>query len=106
MNALAGYEIPLRNNRSLDFNFKVVWAGGRRVIPVDPSVTINDERRDYSRAYEEQVPDYFRLDGRISIIRHKKRSTHEFAIDLTNITNRSNEYDRFYNSRINEVEVE
>ena len=106
VNALAGYEVPLRKNRSLDFNFKVVWAGGRRVIPVDPSITINDERRDYSRAYEEQVPDYFRIDGRISIIHHKKRATHEFAIDLTNITNHWNEYDRHYNSSINEVEIE
>jgi hypothetical protein len=106
VNALAGYEVLLGKNRSLDFNFKVVWAGGRRVIPVDPSITINDERRDYSRAYEEQVPDYFRIDGRISIIQHKKRSTHEFAIDLTNITNHLNEYDRHYNSNINEVEIE
>lgn len=106
VNALAGYEVPLRKNRSLDFNFKVVWAGGRRIIPVDPAITINDERRDYSRAYEEQVPDYFRIDGRISIIHHKKRATHEFAIDLTNITNNSNEYDRHYNSSINEVEIE
>jgi hypothetical protein len=106
VNALAGYEVPLKKNRSLDFNLKVVWAGGRRIIPVDPKITDNDERRDYSRAYEEQVPDYFRIDGRISIIRHKKRSTHEFAIDLTNITNRSNEYDRFYNSTTNEVEIQ
>jgi hypothetical protein len=106
VNALAGYEVPLKKNRSLDFNFKVVWAGGRRVIPVDPSITANDERRDYSRAYEEQVPDYFRIDGRISVIQHKKRSTHEFAIDLTNITNHLNEYDRFYNSKTNEVDIE
>ncbi len=106
INALAGYEVPIGKNRSLDFNFKVVWAGGRRVIPVDPSVTVNDERRDYNRAYEEQVPDYFRIDGRISIIRHKRKSTHEFAIDLTNITNHLNEYDRYYNSSVNKVEIE
>jgi hypothetical protein len=106
INALAGYEVPIGKNRSLDFNFKVVWAGGRRVIPVDPSITVNDERRDYSRAYEEQVPDYFRIDGRISVIHHKKKSTHEFAIDLTNITNHLNEYDRYYNSSVNKVEIE
>jgi hypothetical protein len=106
INALAGYEVPIGKHKTLDFNFKVVWAGGRRVIPVDLSITENDERRDYSRAYKEQVPDYFRIDGRLSVIHHKKRTTHEFAIDLTNITNHSNEYERYYDSRTNTIEMQ
>ncbi len=100
VNALAGYEYIINNRSSLQFNIKLVTAGGRRIIPLDEARSMEKKESVYiyERAYEPQVPSYFRLDGRISYLRHSKRITQEWAVDLTNITDQKNEYERFYNS--------
>jgi outer membrane receptor protein involved in Fe transport len=100
VNALAGYEHTINERSSLQFNIKLVTAGGRRIIPLNVEQTIlkEEEVYYYNQAYESQIPAYFRLDGRVSYLRHSKKITQEWAIDLTNITDNHNEFDRYYDS--------
>ncbi len=100
INALTGYEHSINNRSSLQFNVKFVTAGGRRIIPLNVEQTLEKEENvyNYGRAYEPQIPAYFRLDGRISYLRHSKKITQEWAIDLTNITDHLNEFGRSYST--------
>jgi hypothetical protein len=107
INALVGYEWPLNERSSLNFNVRTVAAGGRRVIPHDEeqSIAEGEDVFNYDEAYELQLADYFRLDARVDYRISGRRTSHEIGLDLTNLTNRSNEFQRFYNSATNQIET-
>lgn len=98
LNVLGGYEFELKKNVLLNTNIRTVYAGGRRIIPFDPikSEEINDTKYIYEQAYEKQVNDYFKIDFRIGVILQKKKTTHEFALDISNLTNHKNVYREKY----------
>jgi hypothetical protein len=87
-NLLGGYEHKLGKNSMLTFNVKTVLAGGKRYIPIDieESLAQNKEVRDWSKVYSEKYDDYFRTDLRLGVKINKKKFSHEFAVDLQNIT--------------------
>jgi hypothetical protein len=92
VNFLSGYTFDIGKYNSLSLDFKVVTAGGKHYIPVDlgQSRQIGAEILDYSKAYEPNYPNYFRLDGRISFkLNHKKFNT-ELAFDVQNLTKQQN----------------
>jgi hypothetical protein len=98
-NVLGGYEFELKENVLLNLNLRTVYAGGRRIIPFDyeKSKEENDTHYLYDQAYEKQVKNYFRVDFRMGVIFQRKRTTHELAIDISNITNRKNVSREKYN---------
>ncbi len=69
-------------------------SSGRWVVPHDEEKTIEEGEDVYNldEAYELQLAPYFRLDTRVGYKRNGKKASHEIAVDLTNITNRPNEY--------------
>jgi hypothetical protein len=87
-NLLGGYEHKLGKNSMITVDLKTVWAGGKRYTPIDieESLTQNQEVRDWSRAYSEKYEDYFRTDLRLGLKVNNRRFSHEWAIDLQNIT--------------------
>lgn len=99
VNALGGYEFELKNNLLLNLNLRTVYAGGRRIIPVDyeRSMADNENHYNYDKAYDKQVSNYFRMDFRIGLIFQRSKTTHEFALDISNITNHKNVYREKYN---------
>jgi len=50
-----------------------------------------------------QLDDYFRADVKLSYRINRPKLTHEFAIDLQNITNRDNVFAQSYNARTNSI---
>jgi len=92
VNALAGYSLKLGASNSINFDAKVVWAGGKRYIPIDlnksnqtgAKVLINEQ------AYEPQFPDYYRIDIRIGFKLNRKLFSMETAFDVQNINNHKN----------------
>jgi hypothetical protein len=106
-NALFGYEMPVRENGAIDFNIRTVAGGGRRVIPHNEEKTLeeSDDVYIYDQAYESRMAPYFRLDTRVGYKYNGLRVRHEIAIDLTNITNRPNEWERTYNESSNQLEM-
>jgi hypothetical protein len=106
-NALFGYELPLSENSSIDFNIRTVAGGGRRIIPHDEEKTLQ-EGKDvyiYDRAYEDRLAPYFRLDTRVGYKYNGLRIRHEIALDLTNVTNRANEWELRYDETSNQIEM-
>lgn len=107
-NALIGYEYPISERSSLNFNIRAVTAGGRRVIPLDEEQTIEQGENVYilEESFELQLAPYARLDTRVGYKLNGKKASHEIAVDLTNITNRPNEYSQAYNSTTNQIEMQ
>lgn len=106
-NALFGYELPIRENSAIDFNIRTVAGGGRRIIPHNEEKTLQEDEDVYiyDRAYDERLAPYFRIDTRMGYKYNGLRVRHEIAIDLTNVTNRANEWEWRYNDVSNRIEM-
>lgn len=95
VNGLFGYEktIGKKQKNSISTGMKITWAGGRRYSPVDSLATAGDPINVHFVEEERnslQFPDYFRVDLKLGYKINGKRATHEFALDLLNITNHKN----------------
>jgi hypothetical protein len=106
-NALFGYELPIRENSAIDFNIRTVAGGGRRIIPHNEEKTLQEDEDVYiyDWAYDVRLAPYFRIDTRMGYKYNGLRVRHEIAIDLTNVTNRANEWERRYNDVSNRIEM-
>lgn len=100
VNALGGYQIPINKTMSVDLNLRVVWAGGKRnpYIDLNQSIATGETVYDDSKAYSIREKDYFKLDGRLSFKMNGKKTTQEWALDITNLTNHHNVYSRYYDN--------
>jgi hypothetical protein len=82
-------------------------AGGRYYTPVDleASQAAGFEILDEENAFSERFPGYFRLDTKfgVRINSKKKKVSHQFFIDIQNVTNNENVFARRYNRQTNEV---
>jgi hypothetical protein len=103
VNLLGGKEWKVGARNSLAFDFKLKAAGGRYYTPVDleASKAAGVEIRDESQAFEKQLNDYFRADIKLSYRMNRSKVTHEFSVDLQNVTNRTNDFLPVYNRRTN-----
>jgi hypothetical protein len=87
-NLLSGYEYKINEKSMLTFDIKLVWAGGKRYVPIDfeKSQQEKKEERNWDLAYTDKYDDYFRTDLRIGFKLNGRKITQEWAIDLQNIT--------------------
>ncbi len=103
LNVLGGKEWKVGNMNTLALDIKLKAAGGRYYTPVDleASQEAGVEIRDESQAFEAQLNDYFRADVKMSYRMNRPKVTHEFSIDLQNVTSRTNDFLPVYNRRTN-----
>jgi len=115
-NFLAGKEFPVgkNGNNSLSFNGKLIFAGGKRQAPINvvasraesfaqnQAVTIFR----FDQNYEEKLDGFFRMDIGISYRKNKKNLTSVISLDIQNLTQRENEFSRFFNGRAVESETQ
>ena len=110
VNALAGKEIKVgRGQRnSLNLDWKMTVAGGRYVTPIDLERSRLAGQAVYreQQAFSRQLDDYFRTDLKIAYRRNQGKTTHEFSLDLQNLTNRKNVFTPRYNPRTNVLGTE
>ena len=104
-NVLGGYERHLFGPVSLTLDARIVFAGGKRYVPIDldASKIANHTVVDWDKAYESKYDDYFRTDLRIGFKMNGNNSTMEFAIDLQNLTNTQNIFSQSYNPRTQDI---
>lgn len=107
-NFLFGKEFKVGANRrnAFTFDMKVTNAGGRYYTPVDlaASQAAGLEILDDSKAFSERFDPYFRLDTKFGFrLNGKKKVSHQFFIDLQNVTANDNIFTRRYNEVTNEV---
>ena len=105
INGLAGKEFQIGKNKVLSFDTKITYAGGRRFTPIDleASIASGVEIRDEHAIYSEKYPDYFKLDIKISFKLNGKKSTQEWAVDLTNLTGQKNIFQQTYSNAAKKI---
>ncbi len=97
-NLLGGNEYKLYEKYILIFDFRSTYAGGKRYVPIDlnASILAKDEVRDGTHAYENKYPDYFRIDVKPGFRLNFKNTTHEFSVDIQNLTQNNNVFQQVY----------
>ena len=107
-NLLAGKEFKVgkSGNNTLSFNGKFIFAGGKRQAPIDFARSVAERRNvlDFENNYELKLNGYFRMDFGISYRKNRKKTTSVISLDIQNLTQRSNEFFRFYNAGRGRVE--
>jgi hypothetical protein len=97
-NLLGGKEFKLSQRATLSIDVRATYAGGKRYVPIDlpASVAYGDEVRDWTQAYVNKYPDYFRMDVKPGFKLNTKRLTHEWSVDIQNITKHENIFQQTY----------
>jgi len=110
LNALGGMEINLdkKSKYILSFNIKTTYAGGKRFIPVDleASRAAGETVYIYEAAFENRQKDFFRLDARVGFKLNGQKTTQEWALDVQNITDRKNIFQKTYDKKTQEIRTE
>lgn len=98
LNLLGGKEFKIGQKHTLSLDVRATYAGGKRYSPIDlqASIATNSEVRDVSHAYEFQYPAYFRMDVKPGYRYNAKNVTHEFTIDIQNVTRNENVFQQTY----------
>ncbi|WP_224996127.1 TonB-dependent receptor [Cesiribacter sp. SM1] len=108
-NILGGKEFSIgKRDNTLAIDVKFTASGGNRYTPIDyaRSAQLGYEVRQDHLAFTESLNGYLRADLKLSYRINAPKVTHEFALDLQNITNRQNEFARAYNPRTNTVHTQ
>lgn len=109
-NLLSGKEFAVGRQKQnlVGINIRGTWGGNRRYIPIDleASRIANSEVTDNSKAYEKRYPDYWKIDFQLSYYLNRKNLTHEFRLDVLNLTNHENIYTQSYNSSTQNLEYD
>ena len=91
------------------FDTKFTSSGGKPYTPIDVegSQEAGEEIRYNELAFSERYDNYFRWDVKFGVrLNSKKRNiSHQFFVDLQNVTNRKNEFAWRYNELTNEVNL-
>jgi hypothetical protein len=97
-NFLAGKEFKINQKHILILDMRTTYAGGKRYTPIDiaASKAANDEIADASKAYSKQYPYYFRTDIKPGYRFNSKKVTHEFSVDIQNVTKHLNVFQQVY----------
>ena len=105
VNFLTGYTFDIGKNSALSIDFKTVFAGGKRYIPVNmyASELAGKEVLDFTQAYDPQYNPYFRLDGRISYKMNFSKCNMEVAFDIQNLTKQENILLQTYDPTTNSI---
>ncbi|MFY0600173.1 MAG: TonB-dependent receptor [Cyclobacteriaceae bacterium] len=90
------------------FDTKFTTSGGKPYTPVDLAATRANAGREVRMeeiAFSERYEDYFRWDVKFGVRLNstKRNISHQFFVDLQNVTNRKNEFVRRYNEVTDEV---
>lgn len=108
LNVLAGKEFRVGHRGSvIAVNLKTSTVGGRYMSPLDLAASRVEGHTVYkdNLAFSERQPAYFRTDLKLAYRKEYKKSTLELAIDLQNLTNHQNTYEKFYDPKKDKVVV-
>lgn len=91
LNTLIGKEIPLGAKSTLDIDYKMAFAGGKRYTPIDTvrstminAVYLNNETN------SRQFPPYFKADIKVGFKLNGKKISQEWQAYIENFTNHQN----------------
>lgn len=91
-NLVGGKEFHIGEKQLLDLNAKVVWYGGKRILPIDldASNELGEAVFVMEDIFAYKGLDYFRIDVGANWHFFKAKSEHILSINIQNLSNRSN----------------
>ncbi len=105
-NFVGGKEFKWGENKMVSVNSKIIWAGGKRYIPIDLEESIKQGTGVFNTAeiYSEKAKDYFRLDVGFRLHFYRQKAEHVISLDIQNVTNRRNIWAKEYNPVTESIE--
>lgn len=89
-------KIKKSSQRSFGISSRVMYLGGLRESPIIPDQDSPETVYNNSKAFDNKLKDYFRLDLRLNWRKNKKNYTRTIAIDIQNLLNVQNEAYNYY----------
>jgi hypothetical protein len=91
INTLIGKEIPVGNRATLNIDYKMAFAGGKRYTPIDTvhSNTVNTVYLN-NESYRKQFSPYFKADIKIGFKLNGRKISQEWQAYVENFTNHQN----------------
>lgn len=110
VNALFGKEwkFGASSQNAWTFDTKLTTSGGRPYTPIDLQATRDNDGREVRMteiAYSSRYENYFRWDVKFGVRLNsgKRNISHQFFVDLQNVTNRKNEFTKRYNEVTDQI---
>ena len=105
-NLVGGKEFDWGENKMVGLNLKLIWAGGKRLIPIDLPASTEKGEGVYmiDELYSTQAKDYFRIDLGFNLHFFREKTEHTLSLDIQNVTNRRNVLTTQYNSETESIE--
>lgn len=100
-NLVGGKEFPWKENKMIGFNAKIIWSGGKRLVPIDLEASKIEGKAVYNfnEIYSTKGKDYFRTDIGVKLHIYKERTQHVISLDIQNVTNRLNTWAKVYDDQ-------
>jgi hypothetical protein len=109
-NGLGGKEWIWGRNRQHIFNanIRISYQGGDRYTPIDEAASLAEKDIVYDevKAFSKQFPSVFTADFGMSYKLNKKKVSHEFGLQILNITGQTGQYGYYYNEKTSLIEKE
>lgn len=106
-NLLIGKEwlMGQHKNNVLGLNIKITYMGGFRTTPIDLAASKQraETVRMENKTNEERLNTYSRTDVRLSWKRNKNGFTSTLSLDIQNVTNKENEFSRYYDAKLGQI---
>lgn len=95
---IGGYELPFKTNNAFIINSKLAMIGNKRYIPINIEESQQQNRTVFNHddAYSNKYDPYIKLDINFGFRSNRKKVTHHFLIDITNVLNRKNVFTKTY----------
>ncbi|MGK7395897.1 MAG: carboxypeptidase regulatory-like domain-containing protein [Candidatus Cyclobacteriaceae bacterium M3_2C_046] len=93
-----GKEFRSAPQKLLGINLRMIYQGGFNVSPIDFEASQAQNRTVFieSKAFEGQLPNYYRIDLNFNFKKYKKNYTRTLSIDIQNLTSRKNVAFQYY----------
>jgi len=105
-NLVGGKEILWGKNKMLSLSSRILWNGGKRLLPIDleGSQLKGETVVRMEEIFTTKTPDYFRIDLGMKLHFFKERVEHIISLDIQNLTNRLNVWTQYYNPDTGTIE--
>ena len=98
------WKVGKDKRNTIGLNMRITRMGGKRFLYIDMEESLKEDREiiDFQRGYEEMGNPFFKMDFAMNYIFNRKRTTHEFKLDVYNVSNAQIQYKSRYDRVLNE----
>jgi hypothetical protein len=103
----SGREWSRKKNKAFGFHTRLLYLGGLRQQQINEfdSFDYGETRYEDRNVYPTELPDYFRLDVRVSWRKNKPNYTRTLSLDIQNLTGQQNTAYYYYDTHLQRLET-